>query len=106
VAVEGDGLHVLDDFAFVPDMVTGGDNVGSQVKQLLGNPGGYAEPAGCVFPIDYHQVDRPLLDYLAQVLADNPSTGLAEYVTDKENAQKASNERLSANDPATGTIYS
>jgi hypothetical protein len=47
-----------------------------------------------------------MLDHLAEVLADNPSTGLAEYVTDKENAQKASNERLSANDPATGTIYS
>jgi hypothetical protein len=25
------------------------------------------------------------------VLSDNPSTGLAEYVTDKENAQKTSN---------------
>jgi hypothetical protein len=25
------------------------------------------------------------------VLADNTSTGLAEYVTDKENAQKTSN---------------
>jgi hypothetical protein len=72
-------------------MVTGGDNVGSQVEQLLGNPRSYAEPPGCVFRVDYYQVDGPLLDHLAEVLADNPSTGLAEYVTDKENAQKTSN---------------
>jgi len=72
-------------------MVTGGDNVGSEVEQLLGYPRCYAEAPGCVFSVDYHQVDGPMLDYLAQVLADNPSTGLAEYVTDKENAQKTSN---------------
>jgi hypothetical protein len=72
-------------------MVTGGDNVGSQVEQLLGNPRSYAEPPGCVFSVDYHQVDGPLLDYLTEVLADYTSTGLAEYVTDKENAQKTSN---------------
>jgi hypothetical protein len=72
-------------------MVTGGDNVGSQVEQFLGNSRSYAEPPGGVFRVDDHQVDGPLLDHLAEVLADNPSTGLAEYVTDKENAQKTSN---------------
>jgi hypothetical protein len=87
-------------------MVTGRDNVGSEVEQLLGDRRCYAEPPGCVLSVYYHQVDGPLLNYLAQVLADNPPTGLAEYVTDKENAQKASNERLPANDPATGTKYS
>jgi hypothetical protein len=87
-------------------MVTGSDDVGTQVEQLLGYPRCHPKPPGGVLSVHYHQVDAPLLDHLAQVLADNPSTGLAEYVTDKENAQKASNERLSANDPATGTIYS
>jgi hypothetical protein len=72
-------------------MVTGGDNVGSEVEELLGYPGCYAEPAGGVFSVHHHQVDIPLLNHLAQVLADNTSTGLAEYVTDKENAQKPSN---------------
>src|SRR5579859_704861 len=99
VAVQRSRLHVLHDFAFVPDMVTGGDNVGSEVEQLLGNRRCYAEPPGSVFSVHDHQVDGALLDHLAQVLADNPSTSLAEYVTDKENAQKTSNERLSANDP-------
>jgi hypothetical protein len=72
-------------------MVTGGDNVGSQVEELLCDPRCYAEPPGSVFRVHHHQVDFPLLDHLAQVLADNTSTGLAEYVTDKENAQKTSN---------------
>ena len=71
-------------------MVTGRDDMGTQVEQLLGYPRCYAEPPGSVFSVHHHQVDGPLLDHLFQVLADNTSTGLAEYVTDKENAQKTS----------------
>jgi hypothetical protein len=71
-------------------MVAGGEHVRTLVEQLFGDPWSDAKPPGRVLGVDHHQVDAPLLDYLAKVLADNTSTGLAKYVTDKENAQKTS----------------
>jgi hypothetical protein len=87
-------------------MVAGGEHVRALVEQLFGNTRSDPKAPGRVLDVDHHQVDAPLLDYLAEVLADNTSTGLAKYVTDKENAQKTSISGLSANDPATGTKYS
>jgi hypothetical protein len=71
-------------------MVAGGEYVSALVEQLVGNTRGYTKPPSRVLGVHHDQVDTPLLDYLAKVLAHNTSTGLAKYVTDKENAQKTS----------------
>ena len=104
VAIRRYGLHILDNLAFVPDMVASGEDMRPLVEELVGNPRSYTKPAGRVLRVDHHQVDAPLLDQGAQVFGYDTSPSLAKYVTDKENTQKpASLWRLSANDPATGT---
>jgi len=56
VRVGRDG-HVFEDLALVPDVVAGGDDVGSEVEEFFGDGGGYAKAAGCVFAVDYEQID-------------------------------------------------
>src|ERR1700722_11674032 len=104
MAVRRNGLHIFDDFAFVPDMVTGCQDMGSLVEELVGNPGSYPETAGRVFRVDYHQIPPPMLDKGGQMLRNDTASGLAKNVTNKENSQKtASKQASSANDPATST---
>src|SRR5580658_3269549 len=47
MAVGRSRLHLFDDFPFVPDMVTGSQDVGSLVKELVGDPGSYPKSPGC-----------------------------------------------------------
>src|ERR1700678_1329110 len=68
MAVRRHRLHIFDDFAFVPDMVTGRQDVGSLVEELVGNPGSYPETTGRVFRVYYHQIHPPLLDRGGQML--------------------------------------
>src|ERR1700722_9168263 len=62
MAVRGNRLHVLDNLAFVPDMVTSGKHVGSLVEELVGNSRSHAEASGRVFRVYHDQVDVSLLD--------------------------------------------
>ena len=89
MAICGYRLHIFDNLAFVPDMVTGRDDVRALVEELVGDPRSYPEPPGRVLGVYHHQVDAPLLDQRAQVLAYNTPPSLAKYVTDKENTQKS-----------------
>jgi hypothetical protein len=85
-------------------MVTGSQNMGSLVEELVGDHGSYPEPPGCVFRVDHHQVDPAPLDQGGQMFRNNTPSGLAKNVTNKENSQKiASKQASSANDPATST---
>jgi hypothetical protein len=88
MAFLGNRLHIFDNLAFVPDMVTGSDDVRALIEKLVGDPRSYPEPPGCVFGVHHHQVHPPLLDQGAQVLAYNTPSSVAKYVTDKENEQK------------------
>jgi hypothetical protein len=85
-------------------MVTGCQDMGSLVEELVGNPGSYSETAGRVFRVDYHQIHPPLLDQGGQMLRNDTASGLAKYITNKENSQKTASKRASsANAPATST---
>jgi hypothetical protein len=87
VAGGGRRLHIIDDLALVPDVVAGGQDMGPEIEEFVGDSGGDAESAGGVLRIDHDQVDRTVLDDVADVFADDASTGAAEYVTDKECVQ-------------------
>jgi hypothetical protein len=71
VAVGGDGLHVFDEFALVPDVVAGGDDVGAQVEEIFGEVWGDAEAASGVFAVDDGEIDLVALAYVGEVFADD-----------------------------------
>jgi hypothetical protein len=68
-------------------MIAGSEDVGAHVEELVGDAGGEAEPAGGVFSIDDHEVDRAAGDDVAEVLADDAAARAAEDIADKEYAQ-------------------
>jgi hypothetical protein len=84
VGVFGNG-HVLEDLFFVPDVVTGGDYVGSEIEELFGDGGSDAEAAGGVFAVDDEEIDGVGVEDVRQVFADDMAAGGAEDVADKEN---------------------
>ena len=84
VGVGGDG-HVLEDFLLVPDVVAGGDDVGTEVEELFGEGGGDAEASGGVFAVDDEEIDGVGFEDVGEVLADDVAAGRTEDVADEEN---------------------
>ena len=82
VGVGGDG-HVLEDLALVPDVVAGGDDMGSHVEDLFGEGRGDAEAACGVFAVDDEEVDGVGFDDVGKVLAYDVAAGGAENVADE-----------------------
>jgi hypothetical protein len=80
-------VEVVDQLALVPHMVAGGENIGAQVEELIGDLRGQAEASGGVFGVDDGEVDRVRLAHMADVLADDLSSRTAEDVADEENVQ-------------------
>jgi len=87
VRVRGDG-HVLEDLFFVPDVVTGGDDVGAEIEDLLGDGGGDTEATGCVFTVDDQEFDGVGFEDVRQVFAYDVAAGGAEDVADEKNVHK------------------
>lgn len=81
-------LHIFDDFALVPHVVASGEDVGAVIEKLVRNARREAKPAGRIFSIDHHQVNRPLLYERCKMFADNTPPRLAKNVTYKQNLQK------------------
>src|SRR6185312_7350766 len=77
--------HVFKDFLFVPDVVSCGDNVRTQIEELFGDCGREAEAAGGVLAIDYEQIDGVRLHHMRQVLAHDPASRRPEHVSYKKN---------------------
>ena len=83
VRINRDG-HVFEDLFFVPDMVTGRDNVRAEIEELIGERRCQAEAAGGVFSIDDKKIDRISFKDVREMLADNVATGGPEDIADKE----------------------
>jgi hypothetical protein len=83
VGVGWDG-HVFEDLFFVPDVVAGGDDVGAQVEELVGDGGGEAEAAGGVFAVDDEEIDGVGFEDVREVFADDVAAGGAEDIADEE----------------------
>ena len=83
VGVGGDG-HVLEDLFLVPDVVAGGDDVGSEIEELFGDGGGDAEASGGVLAVDDEEVDGVGFHDVGQVFADDVAAGGAKDVADEE----------------------
>ncbi len=80
----GEDLHVLEDFALVPDVVAGGDDVGAEIENFFGERRRDAEAAGCVFAVDDEEVDLVSFEEMGQVLVHDVAAGGAEDIADEE----------------------
>ena len=76
--------EVIVDFAFIPDVVAGGDDVDAVAEQILGKLGRDAETAGGVFAIGDREVDIFGGDDFLEVPRDEIPADGAENVTDKK----------------------
>jgi len=83
VGVDGDG-HVFEDLFFVPDVVAGGDDVGSEIEELFCDGGCETEAAGGVFAVDDEEIDVVGFKYVGQVFADDVAAGGAKDIADKK----------------------
>jgi hypothetical protein len=88
VAIRWNRLHILNDFALIPDMIAGGKHVGALVEKFVGNAWSYAEAAGGIFGVDHDQVDPPVLDQGFEVFVNDTPSGLAKDITDKKDTQR------------------
>lgn len=79
----GDG-HVFEDLALVPDVVAGGDDVGTEIEELFGDGGRDAEASGGVFAVDDEEIDGVGFEDVREVFADDVAAGGAKDIADKK----------------------
>ena len=79
----GDG-HVFEDLFFVPDVVAGGDDVGAEVEELVGDGGRDAEAASGVLTVDDEEVDGVGFEDVGEVFADDVAAGGAKDIADEK----------------------
>jgi hypothetical protein len=83
VRVGRDG-HVFEDFAFVPDVVAGGNDVGPEVEEFFGDGGGDTEAPGSVFAVDDEEIDGVGFEDVGEMFADDVAAGGAKDIADKK----------------------
>ena len=83
MGVGGNG-HVFEDLFFVPDVIAGGDDMGSEVEEFVGDRGREAEAAGGIFAVDNEEINGVGFKNVREVFADDVAAGGAEDIADKE----------------------
>jgi hypothetical protein len=83
VRVGGHG-HVFEDLALVPDVIAGGDDVGAEIEEFLGDGGGDAEASGSVFAVDDEEIDCVGFEDVGEMFADDVAAGGAKDIADKK----------------------
>jgi len=80
-------LEVLDNLAFVPDVIAGRHHFDAEIEQFFRQRRRNAESSRGVFAVGNHQIDRVLLPQLRQTLLDDVPPRASENVTNKKNFQ-------------------
>jgi hypothetical protein len=57
-------LEIIDDFALIPDVVAGGDDVDVEIEQFLSERGCDAEAGGRVLAVGNDEIDGVIANYL------------------------------------------
>ena len=73
-------------------MIAERDRVGAGVEQFLVDRLGDAEAAGGVLAVDDDEIKRPVSDHAGEMFGNGGATGLADDVTDEEDAQNSAPE--------------
>src|SRR6202012_68798 len=77
--------EVIENFTLVPYVITAGEHVAPESKQIFRDRGRYAEASRGVFRVGDYQIDRIGLDDIFQMIGDNASARGAKNVPDKKN---------------------
>ena len=93
VRIGRDG-HVFEDLFFVPDVIAGGDDVGAEVEELVGDGGGEAEASGGVFSVDDEEVDGVGFKDVGEMFADDVAAGRTEDIADEKDVHWTSLQRV------------
>ena len=70
-------------------MVAGRQDVDAAIVQLAAEPFGQTKPAGRVFRVDDHEVDRELLTQARQVLANGVPARTPDHIAAKQDIHAA-----------------
>ncbi len=85
--------HVVEDFALVPDVVAGGDDMGPEVEEFFGDRWRDAEAARSVFAVDDKEVDGMGFQQMGQMLVDDVAAGGAKDVANEEDVHRRTGYR-------------
>src|SRR5437667_1872124 len=78
-------IEVFNDFALVPDVIAGGNNVATQLKKVFSNGRSQPKAARCVFSIGNYQINFVGLNQVRHVVAHDFASSVAKNVTNEEN---------------------
>src|ERR1700728_346223 len=89
VAVAFGHLKKIDDFALIPDVVAGGDDINIQFEQFFRETGSDAETRRRVFTVGDDKIDGLVADNAGQLVLDDGASGTPEDVANEENSHEA-----------------
>src|SRR5208337_2321516 len=87
-------VEVVGEFALVPDMISGGEHVDAEIEKLLGDLRGEAEATGGILSVGNAEIDAVLPEQRRKLLAHNRPPWPSENISDKQNLQAGSLEKL------------
>src|ERR1700730_3181829 len=82
-------LEVFDDLAFVPDVISGGHHVDTQIEKLFRQRGRDSESSRGIFAVGDDQIRGVPLAYFGQAVFYDRPPGAPKNVTDKKNFQES-----------------
>jgi len=80
-------LEVFDDFAFIPDVISGGHHIDAKIEKLFRQRGRDSKPSRRIFAVGDDQIDVVLLAQFRQAIFYDRPPGAPKNVTNKENFQ-------------------
>lgn len=78
-------VEVIENVAFVPNVIPGGEDVNAEFEEVFGDRGRDAESAGRVFAVRDDEIDRFRLYNVFQMIGYNAAPRRSEYISDEEN---------------------
>src|SRR5438105_4074446 len=78
-------FEILHDFAFVPDVVAGGEDINAEIEQIFRQRGRDSETGGGVLAVGENQINAVVAHNSLQSVANNRPSGTAKNVTNKQN---------------------
>jgi hypothetical protein len=81
-------LEVVDDLAFVPDMISSGHHVDAQIEKLFRQRRRDSEASRGIFAVGDDQIHGVLLAQIRQAIFYDRPPGAAKNVADKKNFQE------------------
>jgi hypothetical protein len=81
-------VEVFDDFAFVPDVISGGHHIDAQIEKLFSQRRCDSEASRGIFAVGDDQIHGVLLAQFRQAIFYDRPPRAAKNVTDKKNFQE------------------